>query len=89
MLSTCVVLQDASAPAQFEPARSGDKDQGESLERVLVGQKYLTATLSAVFVSKLRRHVQKFQKRWIKKSSMQSRNVHDFLTEVVLYKQNS
>lgn len=29
----------------------------------------------------------KSQKRWINKSSMQSRNVHDFLTEIVLYKQ--
>ena len=29
MLPTCAVLQDASAPAQFERARSGDKDQGE------------------------------------------------------------
>ena len=27
------------------------------------------------------------QKRWINKSSMQSRNVHDFLTETVLFKQ--
>ena len=29
ILSTCAVLQDAFAPAQFERARSGDKDQGE------------------------------------------------------------
>ena len=27
--STCAVLQDASAPTQFERARSGDKDQRE------------------------------------------------------------
>ena len=44
-LTTCAVLQDASAPAQFQRARSGDKDQGEPtvlkwpLESVLVGQK--------------------------------------------------
>ena len=47
ILTTCAVLQDASAPAQFErarsPACSGDEDQGEQtpLERpvrsVLVG----------------------------------------------------
>ena len=29
ILPTCAVLQDASAPAQFERASSGDKDQGE------------------------------------------------------------
>ena len=29
LASTCVILQDASAPAHFERARSGDKDQGE------------------------------------------------------------
>ena len=29
ILSTCVVLRDAFAPAQFERARSGDKDQAE------------------------------------------------------------
>ena len=31
--------------------------------------------------------VKKSQKRWIKKSSMQSRDVHELLTEIVLYKQ--
>ena len=29
ILTTCAVLQDASAPAQFERALYGDKDQGE------------------------------------------------------------
>ena len=47
VLSTCAVLQDASAPAQFERAQSGDKDQGEPtvlkwpLESMLGGQKDL------------------------------------------------
>ena len=92
ILSLCAVLQDAS-PAQFERACSGDKDEGEPtvlkwpLESVLVGQNHFIATLSAVFVSKLRKYVQKSQKKWINKSYMQSRNVHDFLTEIVLYKQ--
>ena len=60
ILSTCVVFQDASAPAQFKRARSGDKDEGEStvlkwpLESVLVGEKYFVATFSTVFVSRLR-----------------------------------
>ena len=29
ILLACAVLQDASAPVQFERVRSGDKDQGE------------------------------------------------------------
>lgn len=76
----------------LERSRSGHKDQGEPtglrwrLESVLVGQKYFIATLSAVFVSKLRRYVKKSQKRWIKESSMQPRKVHDFLSEIMLYK---
>ena len=45
------------------------------------------ATLSAVLVSKVRKYFKKSQKRWIMDSTMQSRNVHDFLTEIVLYKQ--
>ena len=32
ILPTCAVLQDASAPAQFERASSGDKDQGEETD---------------------------------------------------------
>ena len=59
ILSTCAVLQDAFAPAQFEWAHSGDKDQGERtmpLERVFLGQKYFIASLSAGFVSKLINH---------------------------------
>ena len=77
MLSTCAVLQDAYAPAQFEQVRSGDKGQGEPtvlkwrLESVFIGQTYFIATLSAMFVSKLR-------KVW---------KVYDFLSEIVLYKQ--
>lgn len=93
ILSTCSVLQVASAAAQFEQARSADKDQGEAtvlkwpLEGVLVGQKYFIATLGTVFVSKLRRYIKKkYQKRWIKISPIQSRNVLDFLTEIVLNK---
>ena len=39
-----------------------------------------------MFVSKLRRYVKKSQKRWIKKSSVLSRNEDDFLTEIVLDK---
>ena len=43
ILSTCAILQDASAPAQFERVRSGDKNQEEPtvsklpLESVLEG----------------------------------------------------
>ena len=68
MLSTCAVLQDAYAPAQFEQVRSGDKGQGEPtvlkwrLESVFIGQKYFIATLSAMFVSKLRRYDKKKKK---------------------------
>ena len=75
---------------QFELTRCVNKDRKEptvlkwTLESVLVGQKYFIATLSAVFVLKIR---QKSQKRWIKKSSMQSRNVDDFFPEIVFYKQ--
>ena len=45
ILTACPVLQDASSPAQFQRALSGDKDQGEPtvlkwpLESVLVRQK--------------------------------------------------
>ena len=68
MLSTCAVLQDAYAPAQFEQVRSGDKGQGEPtvlkwrLESVFIGQTYFIATLSAMFVSKLRRYDKKTRK---------------------------
>ena len=46
ILSTCAVLQDTSAQAQFRRARSGNEDQGAPavlkslLESVLFGQKY-------------------------------------------------
>ena len=69
ILSTCSVLQVAYAAAQFEQARSADKDQGEAtvlkwpLEGVLVGQKYFIVTLSTVFVSKLRRYVKKIPEK--------------------------
>ena len=59
ILTTCPVSQDASTPAQFERARSGDRDQGEPtvlkwpFKSVLVGQNYFIATLRAVFGSKL------------------------------------
>lgn len=56
------------------------------LGSVLVRQKYVIATLSAVFVSRLRRYVKKSQKRWIKESSMQPRKLHDFLSEIMSYK---
>ena len=58
-----------------------------TLGSVLAGQKYFIEFSSAVFVSKLRKYVQVSQKRWIKKSSAQLKIVHDFLTEIVLYKQ--
>ena len=61
--------------------------KNQLFESVLVRQKYFIATLSAVFILKLRRCFKKSQKRWINNSSMQSRNVHDFLTEIVLFKQ--
>ena len=63
------IVQDASAPAQFEQARYGDKDQGKPtvlswpLESGVVRQKYFIATISKVFGSKLRRYVQKSQKK--------------------------
>ena len=47
ILSTCAVLQDTSAQAQFRRARSGNEDQGAPavlkslLESVLFGQKYV------------------------------------------------
>ena len=56
ILATCAVLQDASAPAQYQRSLSGDKDQGEPtvlkwpLESVLVGQKSFIATFNSVFV---------------------------------------
>ena len=63
--STCAVLQDACAPMLRERARSvvrsGHDDQGEAivlkrpLESVLVELKDFRASVSTVFVSKLRR----------------------------------
>ena len=56
ILTTCAVLQDASAPAQFQLAFSRNKDQGEPtilkwpLESKLVGQKSFMATFNSVFV---------------------------------------
>ena len=102
ILSTCEILHDASAPVQFNRARSEDKNQEEPtvlsqphfqglsssqplvgrrktlgarlLERVLVGQKYFIATLSALSVpAKVRRYVQKSQKRWINKNVLCNR----------------
>ena len=61
------IVQDA--PAQFEQARYGDKDQGKPtvlswpLESGVVRQKYFIATISKVFGLKLRRYVQKSQKK--------------------------
>ena len=116
ILPTCKILHDASAPAQFDRARSGDKDQGEPtvlsqhrfqglssfrplvgrrktlrarlLESVLVGQRSIlsqpwprcSSPQSWEDTSKNPR------KDGSIKSSMQSRNEHDFFTKIVLQK---
>ena len=94
ILSTCAVLQDASAPAQLKRALSGNKNQGEPTFFTLVTRK--RARRANEFHRKLKRGVLKAErirkknstKIWINKSSVQLRNLHDFLTEIVLYNQS-
>ena len=81
ILSKYVSIQDASDPAQFERARSWDKDQ-ES-QRVQVFYRNLERGV----LLKVGRCLKTRRKRWIKKSSMQPRNVQSFLPEIVSYKQ--